>query len=202
MPLNSPRWKPARLAAVAALATALAAVPATAVAAPRSGAAPAYATGNSLSINMQTQEQDEWCWVASGDTIADYLGHGTDQNSFCDMAIGYPTSYPCPNQAGELSYDQNAFQSLGLSPGSESGGPVSFDQVVSDIDAGHPEETGVAWTAGGGHAEVIYGYDASTQSIYFGDPWPDDQRFNEMAYSDYVSNYSFSWNDTLYGIGA
>lgn len=205
MPLNSPRWKPARLAAVAALATALATVPVSAVAAERSGApataaSPAY-TSNQLNISMQTQQQDEWCWVASGNTIATYLGHGTDQNSFCDLAHGMSTYYQCPNQAGYLSYDQTAFQALGLQPGYDAGSSVSFQQIVSDIDANHPEETGISWTSGGGHAEVIYGYDSSQQAIYFADPWPSDQRYNEMAYSDYVSNYQFYWDDTLYGIG-
>lgn len=165
-------------------------------------AGPAAPADSQLGIDMQTQQQDEWCWVASGDTIATYLGNGTDQNTFCDLAQGYDTSQQCPDQAGELSYDQTAFSALGLSPGTEAGGPTSFDQIVSDINANHPEETGIAWTAGGGHAEVIYGYDSSSQSIYYGDPWPDDQRMNEVSYSYYVSNDQFNWTDTLYGIGA
>jgi hypothetical protein len=186
------------LLGLGALVAALILVPVTSAT-----AAPAATPGDSqLSINMQTQQNDEWCWVASGDTIATYLGHGTDQNSFCDLALGQDTSQQCANEAGELSWDQQAFSALGLSPGTDANGATSFDQVVSDINANHPEETGIAWTSGGGHAEVIYGYDQSSQSIYFGDPWPSDQRQNEMAYSDYVSNGQFNWTDTLYQIGA
>ncbi|MEZ0109599.1 hypothetical protein ABH920_003613 [Catenulispora sp. EB89] len=159
------------------------------------------ASAAELGIDMQVQQQDEWCWAASGDTIATFLGHGTDQNSFCDLAIGQDTSQQCPNQPGQLAWDQNAFQSLGISPGVESGA-VGFDQIVSDIDAGHPLETGISWTAGGGHAEVIYGYDSASQTISFGDPWPDDQRMNQMDYNSYVSNDQFTWDDTLSQIGA
>lgn len=184
--------------AAAACATVFAAV------APASAAAstsPAVSARN-LGINMQVQQYDEWCWVASGDTIATYLGHGTDQNSFCDLAIGQSTSAQCPNQPGYLSWDQNAFSALGLSPGSDAGGAVSWSTVTSNIDANHPMETGIAWTAGGGHAEVIYGYDAGSQSIYFGDPWPSDTRYNLMSYSAYTSNSQFYWMDTVYNVGA
>ncbi|MFE1753427.1 papain-like cysteine protease family protein [Streptomyces anandii] len=205
MQLVPPRWKPARLAAAAVCATLLAAAPTSAVAAEHSAtkaAATAAYASNSLPISMQTQEQNQWCWVASGDTIATYLGYGTDQNSFCDLARGYPTSYQCPNEAGYLSWDQNAFQALGLRSGYETYSPVSFSQIVYDIDNNHPEETGISWTSGGGHAEVIYGYDSTAQTIYFADPWPSDQRYNEMTYSDYSSNYEFYWDDTVYEIGA
>lgn len=161
----------------------------------------ASASAAELGIDMQVQEQDEWCWAASGDTIAAYLGHGTDQNPFCDLAIGQDTAYQCPNQAGQLSWDQNAFQALGISPGVESGA-ADFSRIATDIDAGHPLETGISWTAGGGHAEVIYGYDAASQTITFGDPWPDDPRANQMDYYSYVSNDQFTLDDTLSQIGA
>lgn len=195
-----------RLPGLCTLALVLVIAPVTGATASPAPAAPrpaphAVPADSRLGIDMQTQENDEWCWVASGDTIATYLGHGTDQNSFCDLAIGQDTGRQCPNEPGELSWDQNAFSTLGLSPGTDAGGYVSFDTIVNDINAGHPEETGIAWTSGGGHAEVIYGYDQSSQSIYFGDPWPSDQRMNEAGYDYYVSNSEFSWDDTLYGIG-
>jgi hypothetical protein len=213
MQFVSPRWKPARLAAAAVCATFLAAAPTNAFAAEQSSGpshgpssaktASAYGyTSNYVPISMQTQQQNQWCWVASGNTIATYLGRGTSQNSFCDIARGYPTSYPCPNEPGYLSWDQNAFSYLGLRPGYETYSPVSFSQIVYDIDNGHPELTGISWTSGGGHAEVIYGYDSYYQTIYFADPWPTDQRYNEMSYSDYSSNYEFYWDDTVYEIGA
>ncbi|TDQ01420.1 papain-like cysteine protease family protein [Labedaea rhizosphaerae] len=186
--------------AAAACAALFAAAPASAAPAEAQTASPAFAARN-LGISMQVQQYDQWCWVASGNTIATYLGHGTSQNTFCDLARGYPTSYQCPNQPGYLSWDQRAFSALGVSPGYESGA-VSWSTIVSNIDAGHPMETGISWTSGGGHAEVIYGYDSGSQSIYFGDPWPSDNRYNLMSYNAYRSNGQFYWDDTLYNIGA
>jgi hypothetical protein len=191
-----------RLAAASAVMIALSLASAGTAAATPSAANPkAPNASQQLNISMQEQQNDEWCWAASGNTIADFHGHGTDQNSFCDLATGRSTQVQCPNNPGQLSWDQRAFRALGVSPGTESGA-ISFTTVVSEINAGRPMETGISWTAGGGHAEVIYGYDQSSQSIYFGDPWPDDNRLNMSTYSYYVRNNQFTWNDTLYRIGA
>jgi hypothetical protein len=190
----------AGLAVAAVVALFVAAAPADA--APAQNAANSSVAARNLGINMQVQQYDQWCWVASGNTIATYLGHGTDQNSFCDLALGQSTSYQCTNQPGYLSWDQNAFAALGLSPGNESGGSIPWNTVVANIDSNHPMETGIGWTSGGGHAEVIYGYDAGSQSLYFGDPWPSDTRYNLMSYNAYTSNSQFYWMDTVYNVGA
>ncbi|ONI76092.1 hypothetical protein ALI144C_35945 [Actinosynnema sp. ALI-1.44] len=163
--------------------------------------APATASAGELQINQLVQQQDQWCWVASGLTIAKFHGKGNvSQNDFCALGRGYPKGTPCPNQAGYLQYDQRAFRALGLSAGQVSG-PPSFQTVASEIDARRPIETGIYWTAGGGHAQVIYGYD-DQQLIYYGDPWPYSPRYSEMSYDDYVDNYEFQWGEALYGAGA
>ncbi len=205
------RLRRVRLVAAGLLAAAAAAIPASAAtAAPAvepvvaqhaiTGTATPHVTAGQLGISMQVQQYDQWCWVASGNTIAAYKGAYTDQNTFCDLAINYPTSYQCPNQPGYLSWDQNALSQLGVNPGYESGGALSWATVVNEINSNRPMETAIYWTAGGGHAEVIYGYDDGG-NIFFGDPWPTDNRYNVMNYNAYVSNGQFSWGDALYGIG-
>ncbi|MGA8115237.1 MAG: papain-like cysteine protease family protein [Actinocatenispora sp.] len=205
------RGRRIRLLAAGLLAVAAAAIPASAASASPSASAvqpvvhqastvDPHLTSAQLGISMQVQQYDEWCWVASGATIAAYKGVSVDQNSFCDLARGYPTGTACPNQPGYLSWDQNAFSQLGINPGGETGA-LSWGSVVGEINANRPVLTGIAWTSGGGHAEVIYGYDDASQAIYFGDPWPSDNRYNLMSYSSYVSNSSFIWDDSLYGIG-
>ncbi len=161
---------------------------------------PGTASAGSIGINQEVQQQDEWCWAASGLTIAEYFGHsGISQNTFCDLALGYSTSTACPNEPGQLSWVQNAFSQLGMAPGQVTG-PLSFQGVTSSIDGGRPIETGIYWTAGGGHAQVIYGYNPSTQTISYGDPWPSSPRYNEMYYSSYVSNSQFQWGQALSGM--
>ncbi|WP_410620018.1 papain-like cysteine protease family protein [Amycolatopsis sp. cmx-8-4] len=145
---------------------------------PPATAAPRAAT--TLAISQLVQEQNQWCWAASGLTIARFLGYGSSvsQNTFCDYSRGYPAGSQCPNQAGELTYVQRGYQALGLRPGTVTSA-LSFASVQSEITARRPVETGIYWTAGGGHAQVIYGYDASGL-VYYGDPWPSSQRYSAL----------------------
>ncbi|WP_158887864.1 papain-like cysteine protease family protein [Amycolatopsis anabasis] len=156
-----------------------------------------------LSISQQVQVQNQWCWAASGLTIAHYLGKGTNlnQNAFCNLSRGYPQNGQCPNQAGYLSWVQRGYQAIGLSPGTV-GGALSFSAVQAEIDGNRPIETGIYWTAGGGHAQVIHGYDATTNMVYYGDPWPSSARYSSMTHSSYRSNGQFRWAEALYRIGA
>jgi hypothetical protein len=167
---------------------------------PPATAAPEAAT--TLSISQLVQEQNQWCWAASGLTIARFLGYGSSvsQNTFCDYSRGYPAGSQCPNQPGELTYVQRGYQALGLRPGTVTGA-LSLASVQSEIGARRPIETGIYWTAGGGHAQVIYGYDTSGL-VYYGDPWPSSQRYSAMAHSSYVRNGQFQWAQSLYRIGA
>jgi hypothetical protein len=168
--------------------------------APPAAAAPEAAT--TLSISQLVQEQNQWCWAASGLTIARFLGYGTgvSQNTFCDYSRGYPAGSQCPNQPGELTWVQRGYQALGLRPGTVTGA-LSFASVQGEIAGSRPIETGIYWTAGGGHAQVIYGYDSSGL-VYYGDPWPSSRRYSAMAYSSYVRNGQFQWAQSLYRIGA
>jgi hypothetical protein len=123
-------------------------------------------------------------------TVAKFLGKGNvSQNDFCNLARGYPTGYHCPNQAGQLQWVQSAFSRLGIRPGSVTSA-LSFATLSTEIDGSRPVETGIYWTAGGGHAQVIYGYDAASQTIYYGDPWPSSPRYSQ-----------FRWAESLYLVG-
>ncbi|WP_207401067.1 papain-like cysteine protease family protein [Actinomadura roseirufa] len=164
-------------------------------------ASPGVAAAGNLTISQEVQQQNQWCWAASGLTIAKFFNKGNvSQNDFCNLARGYPRGSSCPNQPGQLEWDQRAFQSLGLSPGTV-GNPLSFASVQAEIDGRRPIETGIYWTAGGGHAQVIYGYQAAGQTIAYGDPWPSSPRYSEMSHRSYTSNGQFRWGQALYRIG-
>jgi hypothetical protein len=158
-------------------------------------------TAKKLDISMQAQENDNWCWAAAGNTIAAFFGHSYTQNQFCNMAFGNSVDHTCPNDQATLENDQNAFSQIGMSSG-EVNGVLDFSTIVSQIDAGRPIETRIEWSAGGGHMEVLYGYDQSQNLVYWGNPWPDSDRYEWENYDYYVSNSSFSWTDSLDNTGA
>ena len=175
-------------------------------AAPRSAnatrTAEASGTSRTLNISMQQQQNSNWCWSASGDTIATYLGYDYTQNQFCDAAFGNPLTVTCPNNEAALDDVQNAFSTIGIDPGRYVTGYLNYSTIQSEINADRPIETRIQWSSGGGHMEVIYGYDTSSGLVYWGDPWPSDYRYNWADYSYYVSNSDFSWTHSLYQIGA
>jgi len=189
------------LAAALSLATG-----STASAAPAqpAGTTAAYATDGAqqLNISMQSQQKTNWCWAASGATIASWFGYDYSQNSFCDAAFGYSQGVNCPNNQATLGDDQTAYDWMGLNPGRYIQGRISYSGLQNEINAGRPVQTRIQWSSGGGHMEVLYGYDTSKSWVYWGDPWPDDYRYNWATYSYYAGNSDFSWTHTLYGIGA
>ncbi|GLZ37022.1 papain-like cysteine protease family protein [Actinokineospora sp. NBRC 105648] len=151
-----------------------------------------------LNYSQQVQTQNQWCWAADGSSIERLLGGAATQQTFCAAGKGTSAGY-CPNQAAQISEIVRGFRGTGFKA-QDAGGPISFSSITKQIDAGIPNLTGIYWTSGGGHAEVIYGYDTSNQTIMIGDPWPSYQRYQTFTYSQYVSNSRFRWNDTIVNI--
>ncbi|PYC66662.1 hypothetical protein C7C46_31135 [Streptomyces tateyamensis] len=202
----------AALAAVAPALTAVTSTPAVAATAPTvRAAAPAAAaprtatagtTWRTLNLTMQQQQNSNWCWAASGDSIAGYFGYSYTQNQFCNAAFGRSVNSSCPNSQAALDDVQNALSWIGINPGSYVNGYLYYATVQNEINSNRPVETRIQWSSGGGHMEVLYGYDTSNNWVYWGDPWPSDYRYNWADYGYYVSNSSFSWTHSLYRIGA
>lgn len=155
-----------------------------------------------LYIYGQAQQKSNWCWAATGNSVADYFGYDYTQNQFCDMAFGLSTSTTCPNDQATLGNDQRAFSTIGINPGRYISGVISYSTLVGQISNNEPVMTRIGWTSGGGHMMVLTGYDTTNNQVQYYNPWPSDPRFNVSTYDWYRSNPQFTWTHTLYGIGA
>ncbi|WLQ33179.1 papain-like cysteine protease family protein [Streptomyces castrisilvae] len=223
--MRNRRIRPARLSVTAVLAAVLLAAPtatataadqpraataavldhrAAAAAPDRAAAAPtaALAATRRLNITMQAQQKTNWCWAASGNTIATWYGRNYSQNEFCNAAFGRAQGYECPNSQAALDNVQNALYWAGINPGSYVSGWLRYPTVQAEIAAGRPVETRIQWSSGGGHMHVLYGYDDANSLVYWGDPWPSSNRYNWASHAWYVNNNEFSWTHSLYRIGA
>jgi len=169
---------------------------------PQPQTALAAGTWRKLNITMQQQQNTNWCWAASGNTIATYYGYNYSQNQFCNAAFGRSINSTCPNNQATLGDVQNGLSWIGISPGSYVNGYLRYSTVQTEIDANRPVETRIQWSSGGGHMQVLYGYDTGNNWVYWGDPWPSNYRYNWADYWYYVNNDSFSWTHSLYRIGA
>ncbi|MFJ4502410.1 papain-like cysteine protease family protein [Streptomyces sp. NPDC088864] len=219
--MRHPRNRSVRWPVTAALAAALLTAPtatataadqprtATAAVQERTAAAPAaapeataLASTRRLNITMQAQQKSNWCWAASGNTIATWYGRTYSQNQFCNAAFGRAQGYECPNSQATLGDVQNGLYWAGVNPGSYVNGWLRYSTVQSEIAAGRPVETRIQWSSGGGHMHVLYGYDDANSLVYWGDPWPSSNRYNWASHAWYVNNAEFSWTHSLYRIGA
>lgn len=205
-----------RLSALAVVAAALVAAPTTTATAvpdsPPSGAvraadaagppAPSLLAAKRLDITMQAQQKTNWCWAAAGNTIATFYGKNYSQNQFCNAAFGRGQNTECPNSQATLGDVQNGLDWAGINAGSYVSGWLRYPTVQAEINAGRPVETRIQWSNGGGHMHVLYGYDDASSWVYWGDPWPSNDRYNWASHSWYVNNSTFSWTHSLYRIGA
>ncbi|MFF4771993.1 papain-like cysteine protease family protein [Microtetraspora fusca] len=180
-----------------AVALALAAIASLAI------TSPAHAwTWRRLDFTQQAQQYSNWCWAATGNSVAAWYGYDLSQNQFCNLAFNRAADSACPNNQATLANDQNAFRKIGISPGNYVSGYLTYAAIVREIDADRPIMARIQWTSGGGHMEVLYGYDKSQSLVYWSNPWPSSTRYNWTTYDYYVSNGSFFWTHSLDYIGA
>lgn len=69
-----------------------------------------------LGITMQAQQKTNWCWAASGNTIATWFGRNYSQNQFCNAAFNRQQGYDCPNNQASLANVQTALRWAASTP--------------------------------------------------------------------------------------
>ncbi len=151
-----------------------------------------------LTYTQQVQQQDQWCWAATGASIERTLGVTVSQATFCAAGKNASPGW-CPNEGAEIPEIVDGFNGTGFNA-EDANGPISYESVTKQIDAGIPHLTGIYWSSGGGHAEVVYGYDTANQTMLIGDPWPSYQRYQTWNYTQYRRNARFTWGDTIVNI--
>ncbi|MER5812472.1 papain-like cysteine protease family protein [Streptomyces sp. NPDC002033] len=189
-------------AGTAAAAAAAAGTTATAPSAAAPEVPGAALASKRLNITMQAQQKSNWCWAASGNTVATWFGRGYSQNQFCNAAFNRQQNTECPNNQATLGNVQTALRWAGINSGSYVTGWLQYATVQSEINNDRPVETRIQWSNGGGHMHVLYGYDTANSWVYWGDPWPSSDRYNWASHAWYVDNGTFSWTHSLYRIGA
>ncbi|GAA0354292.1 hypothetical protein GCM10010319_34360 [Streptomyces blastmyceticus] len=163
-------------------------------------------TGNptgrkALDISMQKQVKDQWCWDATGLTIANFWGYTRyNQYDFCRLAA-QNNRLDCNNRPATLGDMANALRNMGFrSSGNDLYRNASFGETRTEIANGRPFAVRIGWNSGGGHMNVVYGYDSTSNMIAVGDPWPTTKTYTWWNYSAYSGNNSFRWTHTRTGI--
>ncbi|MDH6134419.1 hypothetical protein P3T37_003822 [Kitasatospora sp. MAA4] len=152
-------------------------------------------------ITMFQQQKQQWCWAASGLAIAKFQGYGSTQADFCQRAAKYDKSLSCDNKPATLGNMASAWSDLGMThPGYGLSRAASFAEITSEVKASRPVAVRIGWTTGGGHMNVVFGFNTSNKTIAVADPWPGTTTYTWWKYDDYVSNKAFKWTHSGLGI--
>lgn len=128
-------------------------------------------TTQQLSVPFVAQQTPVWCWAACSEMIFRYYGTGNTQCQILSILYqGDCCSFPafCQTTAPVAGIQAVLFQSGGLSSEIKSG-PLSFQEVRTEIDAGRPFIIAYLGSVSG-HVVVVFGYDASNQTLFIHDP--------------------------------
>lgn len=155
-----------------------------------------------LEYTQLVQEQNQWCWAADGAAIESFHSNPISQNDFCAAVHGADSSGQCANNPATMDDIRTAYLRTGFSA-EVAEAFQTLGPIQTEIDAGRPIETGIKWDpslGGGGHAQVIYGYDANAGTVSYGDPWPSSTRYVTTTLAHYQSNSEDTWFAEVYGI--
>ncbi len=149
-----------------------------------------------LPFTMQHQQQSNWCWSACGTSVG--LFYGTGSWTQCNTASGCLPGQDCCKNAGPCNVYGYLDKALTYtkSYNSMAGGTCSPSTIKSELSAGNPVCTRVAWNGGGAHFMAITGISSSDvltiqDSIY---------GTTRIAYNSYAGSYhgGGSWTTTYY----
>ena len=157
----------------------------------------ASATTFKLNITAREQEESNWCWAAVSLMIIDYLHTWSPLPTQSDIVTTLKGS-----AVNEGATPQEMTNVLGWYMVSTTNTSTKSFSTVKNMLSGWYSTigTGVAWTNGGAHAQLIYGYEENSpyQGLYVIDPWPNTARRVYYNYDEYKSNTEHVWYQTWY----
>lgn len=148
-----------------------------------------------LAVPAYQQEKSRWCWDACDKSIIQYcIGSSLSQTDLCIMLFGNSNDQGATiEEARSLLSKNNVFTNIIYSA-------LSFSTLQTQINYGYPMwarlQNGIS-----GHANVIRGYDNSTNRVSYCEP--NDGSWQYMSYSSYCDGIHndgsfWTWNATIY----
>ena len=130
-----------------------------------------------LCFTMQHQEQTQWCWAATSNSVAHYYNAGSTwtQCGVVNAEFGRSDccSVPATNDCNQPWTLGTALTRVGHLA-SMVAASTSFADLRTELDNGRPLGVRIGWSGGGGHFNVVGCYASNVlglQSIEIEDPW-------------------------------
>ena len=160
------------------------------------------ASATVLPTQFVPQSTQVWCWAAVTTEVLNYFGFAGDQCQIVSLTLsGYTNnSFCCPFviggpcfRTGQLFEIQQALSLIGGIASSVTG-PLTFQQIRSEINAGDPIIAAYLGSFSG-HVVVIFGYDDTSGEIYIHDPFYG--QFVVPYASTFTYNGSLIWSQSI-----
>jgi hypothetical protein len=132
-------------------------------------------TWTRLHFTMQQQEQTQWCWAATSVSVRSHYDPQTGWTQCGIVNAEKGLAVCCQDGSSDACNQPNVLDSpLNRAEvfDHKQGGPVAYDSIRNEIDAGRPLAWRIGWTGGGGHFAVIEGYQrVGAEWVAVDDPW-------------------------------
>ena len=151
-----------------------------------------------MPFQIQTQEQDQWCWAAVSASVDRYFSppSTSTQCSIAHQVLGGDCC-AAPAPCNTPAFLQDALGAVGRFKEFRSG-PLSFPDIMDEIGHGLPIGVRIGWFGGGGHFVVIRGFrdGPGVRLLSIADPWfVDSIQDFEVFCSNYLDRGE--WTDTF-----
>lgn len=164
-----------------------------------------------LNVELIAQEEEEWCWAATGRMTMLYAGGDASAITQCAEANNAFNQNSCCDDGGTTSCNK-PYRPMYADWGFTAekvfdpyGAAMTWGDYKKTIDAGEPVAYLWRWRAGGGHYMVAVGYyeDATTyppiQMVLMNNPWPPNVGRKEcITYAKWVGGDRYNNRQTCY----
>jgi hypothetical protein len=139
------------------------------------GTAPRQPSSNSF-FQMETQGESEWCWAAVSASVDHYFQPESSLTQ-CQVATEVIGDECCavPDPYNEPEMLDTALTVVGRL--GDTTGPLTFEELQSEIDAKRPVCIRIAWDDGGAHFVALSGYQvlsSGARTVDVADPFYPD----------------------------
>ncbi len=158
----------------------------------------------SQAVILRPQETSMWCWAASGQMVMEFLGHNVAQCTEANNRFGRTDCCNNPVPSACIQGGWPEFAKYGFTFSKTSSAALSWPEVQRQIYCmRRPFAFTWAWTGGGGHMMVLFGYVTvgGVNYVAINDPWAPNVGDERMiTYDAYVSGSNYSHWDDFYNV--
>jgi hypothetical protein len=161
-----------------------------------------YVGGFLEGYNLQGQQQNQWCWAASGAMVMTYVS-ADNAPSQCTEATDRNGGNCCSNGSSSTCNQPGwpEFSRYGYNSTTTNGVPLTFEQIKDALKANSPVCFTWYWTSGGGHMMTVSGWHIinGKEYVYVRDPWPVNKGTTKwMTYEAYVKGSNYRHGSDIY----